>query len=75
MTHEQVRQSLLERDAEFKRLAEEHSRCQSQLETIHDEPYINSEDLVQEALLKKLKLHLKDQMELMVARYEHRLMH
>jgi uncharacterized protein YdcH (DUF465 family) len=45
------------------------------LETIHDEPYINSEDLVQEALLKKLKLHLKDQMELIVARYEHRLMH
>lgn len=75
MTHEQIRQSLLERDAEFKRLAEEHSRCQYQLEKIHDEPYINSEDLVQESLLKKLKLHLKDRMEMIVARYEQRLMH
>ena len=75
MTHEQIRQSLLERDAEFQRLAEEHSRCQYQLEKIHDEPYINSEDLVQESLLKKLKLHLKDRMEMIVARYEQRLMH
>ena len=75
MTHEQIRQSLLERDAEFKRLAEEHHRCHLQLEEIHDETYINSEDLVQEALLKKLKLHLKDRMEMIVARYEHGPMH
>lgn len=71
MTHEQIRQSLLAKDPEFRRLAEEHSRCESQLEEIHDELYLNSEDLVQESVLKKLKLHLKDQMERMVARYEH----
>jgi len=74
MTHEQIRQSLLERDAEFKRLAAEHSRCESQLEQIHDEPYVNSDDLIQESVLKKLKLHLKDQMELIVARYQHGMM-
>ncbi|HWF39428.1 MAG TPA: DUF465 domain-containing protein [Candidatus Acidoferrales bacterium] len=74
MTHEQIRKSLLEKDAEFKRLAEEHSRCESQLEEIHEEPYVNADDLVQESVLKKLKLHLKDQMEMIVARYEHGLM-
>jgi uncharacterized protein YdcH (DUF465 family) len=71
MTDPNIRQSLLEEDPEFRRLAEEHSRCEVQLEQIHDEPYLNSEDLIQESVLKKLKLRLKDQMELIVERYQH----
>ena len=67
-TAEDIRRSLLEADPEFRRLAEEHSRCAIQLEQIHDEPYVNSEDLIQESVLKKLKLRLKDQMEMMVAK-------
>ncbi len=73
-TPEDIRQSLLEADPEFRRLAEEHFRCEVQLEQIHDEPYVNSEDLIQESVLKKLKLRLKDQMEMMVARYYQGLM-
>jgi uncharacterized protein YdcH (DUF465 family) len=69
-----IRQSLLEVNPEFRRLAEEHFRCEAQLEQIHDEPYVNSEDLIQESVLKKLKLHLKDQMEMIVARYQNGLM-
>jgi len=69
---EEIRQSLLEADPEFRRLAEEHFRCEVQLEQIHDEPYVNSEDLIQESVLKKLKLRLKDQMEMMVARHHQR---
>jgi uncharacterized protein YdcH (DUF465 family) len=64
-----VRQSLLAHDPEFRRLAEEHSRCESQLEQIIMHPYHSSEDLVEETRLKKLKLRLKDEMELMVARH------
>jgi uncharacterized protein YdcH (DUF465 family) len=63
-----VRQSLLVRDSEFRRLAEEHSRCESQLEAIHEQSYLNSDDLIQEAVLKKRKLRLKDQMEMIVVR-------
>ena len=73
-TPEDIRQSLLEANAEFRRLAEEHFRCAVQLEQIHDEPYVNSEDLIQESVLKKLKLRLKDQMEMMVAQYHQGLM-
>jgi len=73
-TAEDIRQSLLEADPEYRRLAEEHFRCEVQLEQIHDEPYINSEDLIQESVLKKLKLRLKDRMEMMVARHHHGLM-
>jgi uncharacterized protein len=68
-THD-IRQSLMAVDAEFRRLAEEHSRCESQLEQILKEPYLSSEDLLQEVALKKFKLRLKDQMELIVARHQ-----
>jgi uncharacterized protein YdcH (DUF465 family) len=66
-THE-IRQFLLEKDVEFKRLAEEHSRCESQLEQLLKQSYMSAEDLTLETVLKKLKLRLKDQMEIMIAR-------
>ena len=70
ITSQEVRQSLLARDADFRRLAEEHSLCESQLEEILEQNYVNSEDLLREAELKKRKLRLKDQMEIMVARHQ-----
>ncbi len=66
---EDIRQSLFATDSEFRRLAEEHSRCESQLEQILESAYVNSEDLLRESALKKLKLRLKDQMESIVARH------
>jgi uncharacterized protein YdcH (DUF465 family) len=64
-----IRQSLLAHDGEFKRLAEEHSRCETQLEQLLKQPYLNSEDLTLEVTLKKTKLRLKDQMERIVAHH------
>lgn len=75
LSTQDVRQSLLTHDPEFRRLAEEHSRCESQLEQILKQTYLNSEDLIQETYLKKLKLRLKDEMELMVARHQHHSVH
>ena len=66
-THD-IRQSLLENDMEFRCLAEEHSRCESQLEQLIKQPYMSSEDLTLEVTLKKMKLRLKDQMEMMITR-------
>jgi uncharacterized protein YdcH (DUF465 family) len=70
-----IRQSLLAKDPEFRNLAEEHSRCESQLEQILKSTYLNSEDLIQEAELKKLKLRLKDRMELILARHQQMVSH
>jgi uncharacterized protein YdcH (DUF465 family) len=67
-THD-VRQTLLANDPNFQRLAEEHSRCESQLEQLIKQPYRSLEDLDLEVTLKKMKLRLKDQMELIVARH------
>ena len=75
MTNQEIRQSLLARDPEFRSLAEEHSRCESQLEEILKSSYLSSEDLIQEAMLKKLKLRLKDRMELILARHQQMVSH
>jgi uncharacterized protein YdcH (DUF465 family) len=74
-TSQDIRQFLLDGNQEFRRLAEEHSRCESELETLLDQSYTSSEDLIQEAVLKKQKLRLKDQMEMIVAQYQHKLVH
>jgi uncharacterized protein YdcH (DUF465 family) len=74
-TSQDIRQSLLARDPEFRNLAEEHSRCESQLEQILKSSYLSSEDLIQEAELKKLKLRLKDRMELILAHHQQMVSH
>jgi uncharacterized protein YdcH (DUF465 family) len=70
MTSQEMRASLMAVDAEFKRLAEQHWQCESQLEEILNSRYLSAEDLIQEATLKKLKLHLKDQMESIIAQHQ-----
>jgi uncharacterized protein YdcH (DUF465 family) len=70
-----IRQSLLANDPEFRKLAEEHSRCESQLDQILKSSYISSEDLMRETALKKLKLRLKDRMELILAQRRQEMLH
>ena len=74
-TSQDLRQTLLARDPEFRNLAEEHSRCESQLEQLLKSSYFNSEDLIQEIELKKLKLRLRDRMELILARHQQMVSH
>lgn len=62
------RDILLETDAEYQRLAEQHSKYQSELNRISTSSYLSAEDLLEEIRLKKLKLHVKDEMELIAAR-------
>jgi uncharacterized protein YdcH (DUF465 family) len=74
-TSQDIRQTLFARDPEFRNLAEEHSRCESQLEQLLKSSYVNSEDLIQEVELKKLKLRLRDRMELILARHQQMVSH
>jgi uncharacterized protein YdcH (DUF465 family) len=75
LTSHDIRQSLLASDPEFQKLAEEHSRCESQLDQILKSSYLSSEDLIRETALKKLKLRLKDRMELILAQRRQELLH
>ena len=62
------RDILLESDAEYRRLVEQHSRYEAELQKLSATPYLNSEDLLEEIKLKKMKLHCKDEMERIAAR-------
>ena len=62
------RDILLETDAEYQRLAQQHQQCEAELQRISKSPYLNSEDLLEEIKLKKMKLHCKDEMERIAAR-------
>jgi uncharacterized protein YdcH (DUF465 family) len=55
-------------DAEYQRLAEKHHQYEVELQNLSKSPFLNSEDLLEEIRLKKLKLHVKDEMKLLAAR-------
>jgi uncharacterized protein YdcH (DUF465 family) len=62
-----IREQLLSGDAEFQRLAQEHSLYEKQLQQLSKSPYLNAEVILQEANLKKQKLRVKDEMEKRIA--------
>jgi uncharacterized protein YdcH (DUF465 family) len=62
------RDILLETEAEYQRLADQHTKYQTELSRIATSNYLSAEDLLEEIRLKKLKLHVKDEMETLAAR-------
>jgi uncharacterized protein YdcH (DUF465 family) len=67
LTIREIREKLLDGDAEFRQLAEEHSRYEAQLDQLCKDPYLSGEDILMEATLKKMKLRVKDEMEKRIA--------
>ena len=64
------RDILLDADADYRRLFEEHQHYEAELQKILKSPYLSSEDLLEEIKLKKLKLHCKDEMERIASRIQ-----
>ncbi|MEJ2108848.1 MAG: DUF465 domain-containing protein [Acidobacteriota bacterium] len=62
----ELQEQLLRDNPEYRRLAEEHQSYDVQLENLTNKHYLNEEEQIQEKLLKKKKLRLKDQMYIMV---------
>lgn len=62
------RDVIFDADAEYQRLSEKHHQYEAELQKLSQSPYLNSEDLIEEIRLKKLKLHVKDEMERIAAR-------
>ncbi|HTQ85546.1 MAG TPA: YdcH family protein [Candidatus Solibacter sp.] len=65
---QEVREILMARDADFQRLAQEHSQYEMQIDRLSHQTYLNSEDLLLEIELKKRRLRVKDEMEILLAR-------
>lgn len=61
------RDILLDTDAEYQRLAEQHAKYEAALQELTSDPYLSSEHLLEEIKLKKMKLYCKDEMERIAA--------
>lgn len=67
----ELRDLLLASNENFQRLASEHSQYETQLEQISNQTYVNSEDLILQIKLKKMKLRVKDEMEKFISQHQH----
>ena len=65
----QVRDQLLASNDEFRRLADEHTQYSQRLDSLIQKKYLSEDEKVEEVRLKKLKLHLKDQIENLEQQY------
>ncbi len=54
---------------EFRRLAQEHQQYAQRLDSLIQKRYLNDDEKMEEVRLKKLKLRLKDQMEMIEQQY------
>ncbi|MBI4165868.1 MAG: YdcH family protein [Acidobacteria bacterium] len=63
---EAIREQLMASSPEFQRLREEHARLSSQLEQLTSKHFLTDQEQMEEVRLKKLKLRIKDQMEMLV---------
>ena len=68
-TQDELKAHLMQTNEEFRRLAEKHTQYHQQLETLEAKSHLTQEDEMEEHRLKKLKLHLKDQMNQILSRY------
>src|SRR5260370_18119623 len=65
----QVKDQLMASHEEFRRLAQEHSQYSQRLDSLIQKRYLSEEEKLEEVRLKKLKLRIKDQMELLEHTY------
>jgi len=63
---EAIREELMANNPEYRSLREEHTRYGSQLNQLAAKIFLTEEEKLEEVRLKKLKLRVKDQMELLV---------
>ena len=54
---------------EFRRLAQEHTQHAQRLDSLIQKRYLTEDEKLEEVRLKKLKLRLKDQMEIIEQQY------
>lgn len=66
---EELKAHLMATDQQFRTLAEEHARFHKQLEQLEAKEHLTLDDEAEEIRLKKHKLHLKDQMNSILARH------
>jgi uncharacterized protein YdcH (DUF465 family) len=67
---EEIKTHLMQTSEEFRELARRHQTLDEKVAQLETDPLVTTDDEVEEHRLKKIKLHLKDQMEEFVSRYK-----
>jgi len=70
-----VREQLLASHDEFRRLAQEHAQYSQRLDSLIEKRYLSEDEKVEEVRLKKLKLRIKDQMEMIEQQHRREQVH
>ena len=63
------REYLMATNEEFQRLATEHQSYKEKLQQLAGKPYLTDQEQFEEVRMKKIKLRLKDQMEMILQQY------
>jgi uncharacterized protein YdcH (DUF465 family) len=72
---EEIKERLISSNPEFRRLVEEHRQYEGKLVELHNRHHLSEQDHIEEVLLKKKKLHLKDQMNSMIQKFRSEVSH
>lgn len=71
-TTEELKEYLLSSDPRFRELVDEHRQYEQRLTELSALQYPNDDELTEEKSIKKKKLYIKDQMEIILQQYRHR---
>ena len=66
---EDIKEHLMRTSEDFRHLSDQHRSLKKQVAQLEGKPFLTEQEEVEEQRLKKLKLHLKDQMEAMISEY------
>ena len=75
LKEEEIKERLISSNADFRRLFEEHRHYEGKLQELHTRHHMTEQDHIEEVLLKKKKLHLKDQMNSIIHKFRSELTH
>lgn len=67
---EEIKAHLMATDEHFRELCQQHSQYDHQLEALEAKNVLTEVEKIEEVRLKKLKLHLKDQMTEIITRHK-----
>jgi uncharacterized protein YdcH (DUF465 family) len=70
-----IRQQLMANNESFRQLVTRHSQLENQLNQFKERKYLTPEEELEEVRLKKLKLHIKDEIETLIRDQQHQLQH
>ena len=70
MEEKELKELMLKQSEEFRKLYEEHQKCEKRLDQFKEKSFLTEEEELEERGLKKKKLALKDKMYLMMTKFK-----